>query len=297
MTAIAERGPVSTRRRPVRWWREPNEREKIARLDEIEGRWDEHEDDYVRAILPLMLVAIDALADQADVLLRSGELSELTQLQNRGQFGRVYSGVASQLSRAISFGQKQAARVAGEQRMAIPDALLSQWVDVAAHFQARDDLNAAQITFISALVNSLASNDRATAVEDGKQAAIEWAEPKMQRAARVRVAEAINFGREDARRNLRGIQGVQISAILDDRTCPLCHSLDGMTLAADDPRIALWRPPFHDRCRCLQIFVGEEEIGFVPQWSDPGEELLRRHGRFVIERSPADELHPPFGAI
>ncbi len=101
--------------------------------------------------------------------------------------------------------------------------------------------------------------------------------------AEATVAPSINYGRDAAAREA-DLQGMQFSAILDDRTCPLCEQLDGMQIAEGDPAYEQYMPPLHDRCRCIWVYIGKEEEGFEVTWEDPSEELVAAHGGLVPTR-------------
>lgn len=81
------------------------------------------------------------------------------------------------------------------------------------------------------------------------------------------------------------------SAILDDKVCPLCEELDGMTVEAGAPEFYRWNPPLHGNCRCMWFSevmdmpwkdsfnrgkVDDPE-GWRKPWEDPPADLLKYH--------------------
>ena len=84
-------------------------------------------------------------------------------------------------------------------------------------------------------------------------------------AAILNVAEAVNLGRENGFEDIANeIGGYQWSAILDDRTCPICESLDGTYFEPGDPALAELKPPIHPNCRCILVAVLKEELQNFP---------------------------------
>lgn len=84
-------------------------------------------------------------------------------------------------------------------------------------------------------------------------------------SAIINIAEAINLGREEGFEDIRDqIGGYQWSAILDERTCRICKSLDGIYFEPDNPALAELKPPIHPNCRCILVAVLKEELEKFP---------------------------------
>lgn len=84
-------------------------------------------------------------------------------------------------------------------------------------------------------------------------------------SAILNIAEAVNMGREEGFDDIKNdIGGFQWSAILDDRTCRLCESLDGTYFEPGDPALAELKPPIHPNCRCMLVAVLKEELEKFP---------------------------------
>lgn len=56
-----------------------------------------------------------------------------------------------------------------------------------------------------------------------------------------------------------GISYYQISAVLDERTCPVCGALDGRIFPISSAQIGVNFPPFHENCRCTTVMVFDDE--------------------------------------
>lgn len=84
-------------------------------------------------------------------------------------------------------------------------------------------------------------------------------------AALLNISEAVNLGREEGFDDIANeIGAYQWSAILDDRTCDLCESLDGTYFEPGDPALAELKPPIHPNCRCILVAVLKEELQKFP---------------------------------
>lgn len=74
-------------------------------------------------------------------------------------------------------------------------------------------------------------------------------------------------------------QAAQYSAILDEKTCPLCRHLDGKQIALENPELKEFTPPIHDGCRCEWVYILEDEQDVQITWQSPPSELIEKHGR------------------
>jgi SPP1 gp7 family putative phage head morphogenesis protein len=84
-------------------------------------------------------------------------------------------------------------------------------------------------------------------------------------AAILNVAEAVTMGRESTFADIADQIGAwQWSAILDEKTCPICRELDGQYFDPNDPVWDEIRPPAHIGCRCIPVAVLKEELENFP---------------------------------
>jgi len=67
------------------------------------------------------------------------------------------------------------------------------------------------------------------------------------------------------------IYAFDYSAILDNRTCPICNELDGKIVAPDDPAYERFMPPIHPNCRCMWVAILQEEEDKPPITGIPQE--------------------------
>lgn len=78
------------------------------------------------------------------------------------------------------------------------------------------------------------------------------------------------------------IVAAQYSALLGDETCPLCRYYDGMIFDINDPNMP--NPPLHPGCRCILVYIGEDEIpeNRKPDGKPPPDDLLIEYAKMVI---------------
>src|SRR3972149_7911519 len=73
------------------------------------------------------------------------------------------------------------------------------------------------------------------------------------------------------------------TAILDEKVCDLCRSLDQKVMDANSPDSTIYQPPLHQRCRChiLPITSDAEKIPKV-DWEKPKDSWIRRYAPFLL---------------
>lgn len=71
------------------------------------------------------------------------------------------------------------------------------------------------------------------------------------------------------------------SAILDEKVCELCRSLDGKVMDVNSPDYLIYKSPIHPKCRCTQIpITSDAEIIPAVDWEKPKENWLVRYAPF-----------------
>lgn len=108
---------------------------------------------------------------------------------------------------------------------------------------------------------------------------------RLETIVRTNATDAYNEGRVIAARDpdiKEFIQGMQYSAILDNRTTEICASLDNRIIPMDDPALDKLIPPNHFNCRSVLVpvpvgvqvseddFITQEEIGRALDLMDSG---------------------------
>lgn len=74
------------------------------------------------------------------------------------------------------------------------------------------------------------------------------------------VAIGINRGRKDTYDKYKSdISEYQYSAILDEKTCPICNDLDGKVVDESEYMNTSFDPPVHHHCRCIWVAILNDE--------------------------------------
>ena len=73
------------------------------------------------------------------------------------------------------------------------------------------------------------------------------------------------------------------TAILDEKVCDLCRSLDQKVMDVNSPDSTIYQPPLHPRCRChiIPITSDAEKIPKV-DWEKPKDSWVRRYAPFLL---------------
>lgn len=71
------------------------------------------------------------------------------------------------------------------------------------------------------------------------------------------------------------------SAILDEKVCELCKSLDGKVMDVNSPDYLIYKSPIHPKCRCTQIpITSDAEVIPNTNWEKPKESWIIRYAPF-----------------
>lgn len=100
------------------------------------------------------------------------------------------------------------------------------------------------------LINALKDGRPLSSVLDAIETeGLSNAEVSIERFARTKATEVLNKGRLEFFNKSNAVSAYQYSAILDDRTTPICSGLDGKIFNKGDEPV----PPLHFNCRSLLI--------------------------------------------
>lgn len=83
---------------------------------------------------------------------------------------------------------------------------------------------------------------------------------RIRNVVRTNINNAYNMGIEDEFEKSEFVEAYQVSAILDDRTSPICIELDGEIYIKTNPNFTF--PSYHNQCRTIVVamFVGEDYV-------------------------------------
>lgn|SRR4030065_519034 len=89
----------------------------------------------------------------------------------------------------------------------------------------------------------------------------------------------VNLGRD--RSIINRAQTAMYSALMDNRTCPLCADLDGTYVKVGSNEYSDYAPPLHNRCRCIWVYIGDESTMPEGNFRAPSAELIKKHGNLI----------------
>jgi SPP1 gp7 family putative phage head morphogenesis protein len=106
---------------------------------------------------------------------------------------------------------------------------------------------------------------------------------RLETIIRTNTTNAFNQGRLiEARQNDDLVQGMEYSAIIDNRTTEICRHLDGKKYRLDDPDLNAISPPNHFNCRSILVpititkkvnekdWINSKDKGIAGDLADPG---------------------------
>lgn len=96
----------------------------------------------------------------------------------------------------------------------------------------------------------------------------------------ILVSQAVNRSRDDVFQTAEDdIAVYQYSAILDDKTCELCESLDGAIASPQDYKDSPFQPPIHQYCRCIWIAIKKDQSSIPAETGIPdiSDEVVARN--------------------
>ena len=65
--------------------------------------------------------------------------------------------------------------------------------------------------------------------------------------------------------------------------CPLCESLDGKIMDANDPNFMLYQPPLHPRCKChWRNITSDAEVIPNTNWEKPKDDWIKKYAPFLF---------------
>jgi len=101
--------------------------------------------------------------------------------------------------------------------------------------------------------NSLQEGTTLQQREKELQKVLDVSKSRIENIARTEITRAHNLGSLAAMKANQDVIGVEFSAVLDNRTTPMCSERHGLRMRLDDDRIPFNTPPLHCRCRSMLI--------------------------------------------
>jgi SPP1 gp7 family putative phage head morphogenesis protein len=271
----------------TKWRRDLTPNEKTVNLDELNDRWQTAEEQMADKMRGVLRQSADQLINEITKILETNQsVNQKMQAINslQAKYGPKYVDVIkSAIQDLYQYGADSVVKElsATVEAPPAPQSDLSQLYTKAGTV-ATMQLSQMQSTIQLGAINQLSRGvDNKHIIHSLKLAADAYIQgPGIQSAATITVGESINVGRGATAKAL-GVKGAQWSAILDSKTCPLCEELDNKTISADNPDFDIFRPPLHSSCRCILIYLGNNNTGEEYNWVTPPASLVKKHGHLI----------------
>lgn len=205
----------------------------------------------------------------------------------------VEKQLQSHLMRAVEFGHESVAQELGKSASQIAikratEVLVETKVQTMLELQSEKVTSAAKLAAMDVL-QAIAGDNIGNNFADFTRRAIAAAKEggdnyingnDLVLSANVSISQAMNIGRgSEAAKH--GVKGAQWSAVMDQKTCELCGSLDGLVISVDNPDFDIFRPPLHYNCRCILVYIGTGNTGEEYTWKTPDPALVKKYATFV----------------
>jgi SPP1 gp7 family putative phage head morphogenesis protein len=282
-TGGEEEEPAGT----TKWRRDLTAYEKVVNLDELNDKWQTAEEQMADKMRGVLRQSADQLINEITKILETNQtVNQKMQAINslQAKYGPKYVDVIKTVIQELyQFGAESVVKELNAASVAPPppQSDLSQLYTKAGTLAVMQ-LQQMQSTIQLGAINQLGRGvDNKHIIHSLKLAADAYIQgPGIQSAATITVGESINVGR-GATAKAFGVKGAQWSAILDSKTCPLCEELDNKTISADNPDFDIFRPPLHSHCRCILIYIGNNNTGEEYNWVTPPASLVKKHGHLI----------------
>uniref|UniRef100_A0A6M3IT13 Phage head morphogenesis domain-containing protein n=1 Tax=viral metagenome TaxID=1070528 RepID=A0A6M3IT13_9ZZZZ len=280
VTARKPRGMVKFKLSENGFRRDFTKWEKVVNFAELKDRFDNAAEDFIDSLNEIIVKQSANITTQITAIVESGKIGELEKITS-GYKGK-YSATIKRIIRDLAkFGNDS---VLAEHKIAtsnLPTALNS-WLSAKGETLANLHCAKIESTSILTALNSInAGKSNKAIIYDVKNAISKWAEKELKATSSVTVGEAINEGRQAAAYSSGEFQAAQYSALLDDRTCPLCEQLDGKIITLDNPDYDEYTPPVHSNCRCIWVYIGKEETNLDITWQKPNNDITNKYGKLI----------------
>jgi hypothetical protein len=247
-----------------RWWRPLTPAEKKVNFASLEKKYNQLEADAVNAAKPIWDKIRADVVKKLERILESKQykLLENFEIPHANEYRKVIqdnmleaytyakNGAADEIDRKIPPTKSQTRELIKQQANALVD---KQFEDLL--FQIRTVVN-----------NAIRKNQLSQDLSIGDVIASVGAlitgfyTDKLPLGFGAAIAIAINAGRDDVFQTYKSsISKYQYSAILDDKTCPICEELDGAVVDEAEYRSTKWLPPIHLNCRCIWVAIMSDE--------------------------------------
>lgn len=250
-------------------WRALRASEQGVKFAEIAEYFDGRREEFERRLRPLVVLMLSKAAPALDAAMADGVISPqeisavtLATAPLRKAIGKYLAEDRAAGAEFLRLEMAGKLRAAAEEEEDDKDIIRRDADDV---IEAQQDL------LVQRMENRLRSELAREAIDvlrTGGDATEVWTRAVARQIesgafkadAGTVTTKAFAVGRQEAAEILGGIASVELSALLDSKTCEACERMDGRTAAFDSAEHDAMLPPLRDcaggdNCRCLLLYV------------------------------------------
>lgn len=261
----------------TKWRRDLYPAEQRVNLVELNEKWTTQEVAFVDGITPIFNQVLERLLNDIKVLLEAKNYAELKNIRV-GYKDKLVNVIRQTAYDSFKIGKSSVYNEFTISGDPIIDTKNRDYFNAKAEAVASDILERVRANAIFLVLAGIKAGKtvlqilqdvRGPAYQPAKTLSDEGMRELIGQAvataALINVAEAVNIGRESGFLDIIDQIGAwQWSAILDEKTCPICEELDGKYFEKGDPQWDTLKPPIHPGCRCIAVAVLNEELTNFP---------------------------------
>lgn len=238
-------------------WRTLKEVEKKTDFEFLDGSFNSLETQMGKDLNTAIDEDTQANVKKVDGKIKSGDIAAIAAMTFLS-FNKLYSIIVDYYKRAFEVGKKTGSDEMGVERPNTPTQK-TQLMNFGASQIAQDFVNEVNSEAKETARLGLAKGATAVAIVATINDVVKKKSKQfVKEATGGVVSDGVNEGRRLVfEKNVAEIQGYLRSEILDDRTCPICLSMDGTQVKPNDPMAQL--DQVHDNCRGVWIPIKNDE--------------------------------------
>ncbi|MFA4871313.1 MAG: hypothetical protein WC623_24150 [Pedobacter sp.] len=256
-----EKPKIKMSETPEKWHRDLSQWEQKIAFAEIKGKFDTAEEYFVEKMGEILGAQKVSYLAELETALLNRDISAITNISVKGG-AEVKAFLKEYMDDVFSYGQKAIAKELGIQVTTKQAAQIFLSGKVAS--LGDKIISDVQFNALTAALEGVRREVSTKEVLYGVRKAFDgYIEKSIVSAAGFVTPAVFNIAREESMKQ-GAEQGAAVvreiySALLDEATCPLCEDLDQQVFDEGDPRANDFTPPLHAGCRCLMVYVTEQE--------------------------------------
>lgn len=220
---------------------------------------------FAKDAAPIVTAMKDEAVSRIEKLLAAGDMRELADFDLR-QTESYRALVLASMRRSYEFGKKTTAdelNVGSPSTSRLTNTLIVQQVNAGFDKQMNDLVFGIKTAVLTASrATQLASTD--LGLTDVLRAVATLFATFQTNNVPLTAAWSVSVGMSMARRDVflgqhDNLASYTWSALLDERTCVQCISLDGTTVDYAEYVSTPWQPPLHFNCRCIWVATTKDD--------------------------------------